>query len=148
MTSNSSNEEALKRIQEEHHELRELLGKIHQALTQHRQDIAEVSSLLNTLKDQIEEHFREEEEGGFFEQITDQAPRLQHRAGEVRDQHADLSERISQLCVQASTGSGDESWWQEMERQFHDFSKELMHHEGRENELLQDAYAQDIGPTD
>ena len=148
MSSKSTNDDTLKRVQEEHRVLRELLVKVHQALTQHQQNIAEVSSLFNSLRNQIEEHFREEEEGGFFEQITDQAPRLEHRADEVRGEHAQLRDSISRLCFDVATGNGSEAWWQQLEEQFHAFSKELMRHEGHENELLQEAYQQDIGPSD
>jgi hypothetical protein len=54
----------------------------------------------------------------------------------------------SELARFASAGSGSESWWRELNSRFHVFSKELMHHEGEENQLLQEAYQDDIGSKD
>ena len=148
MPTNSIKKETVKQIQDEHRVLRELLGQVHQALAEQSKNSEEVSSLFNSLRSQIEEHFHEEESGGFFEQIAEQAPRLEHRAEEVRNEHAHLRDSISRLCFEASTGDGSDTWWQQLNEQFHEFSKELMHHEGHEHEMLQEAYEQDIGPSD
>jgi iron-sulfur cluster repair protein YtfE (RIC family) len=148
MMNNSTEEDVLQRIQQEHRQLRELLGNVHQAFAQGEQRSADLIPLLHTLWSLVEEHFCEEEQGGFFKQVTDQAPGLANRAAAVRGEHAVLRDRVSRLCFEAALGGGGQPWWQHLEQQFHEFSKELMHHEGRENELLQEAYEQDIGPSD
>jgi hemerythrin len=136
------------RIRREHEELRVVLGNLHQTLVQRAESVQDVARKVNSVCDHVEEHFREEEEGGFFDQISRQAPRLSDRSLEVRDQHVGLLERIREIRQLAREGNGSDEWWQRLGKEFHDFATELMHHETKESELLQDAYTDDIGSQD
>ncbi len=135
-------------IHREHEELRELLGRVHLLLTARVAAAADVRSCMASLREQIEGHFRDEEVEGFFEQIVDQAPRLDSRVDELRAEHAQLRSDVIKLGELANGDESGDGWWERLERGFHDFSRTLMHHETKENELLQAAYGEDIGSQD
>ena len=134
---------AIKRVEREHEELRALIGAIHKSLAERSSRATIVSKQLNTLCDKLECHFRMEEEGGFFSQITDQAPRLSNQADKLCEEHGMMLEEARVIANKAIRGE-----WLDVQQAFHEFSKRLMHHEGEENEMLQKAYWEDIGPAD
>jgi hypothetical protein len=59
-----------------------------------------------------------------------------------------MTDAVGDLCKAASTGDGSAEWWQNLDEAFHGLSKDLMHHENHENQILQDAYTDDIGAGD
>ena len=83
-----------------------------------------------------------------FDEIIEQAPRLADQAGQLCQEHVQLMEAMDQLNQLAGTQTGSAEWWQQLADRFHLLSKDLMHHEHKENELLQDAYENDIGSKD
>ncbi len=101
-----------------------------------------------SLCNQIETHFGEEETAGFFDDIVAQAPRLSQQTEHVCDEHGCLLETVRKLANQANDGDGSTDWWQRLESAFREFSKRLMQHESKENDLLFQAYYDDIGSPD
>ena len=93
-------------------------------------------------------HFAEEETAGFFDDVVDRAPRLSDRIDALRTEHQQLLAAIRRLNEVAGDGDGSADWWQRLEAAFHQFSNDLMHHESTENEILLEAYTDDIGAAD
>jgi iron-sulfur cluster repair protein YtfE (RIC family) len=143
--STPTDREIYEKIRREHDHLRELLGKIHQALSTRAETVDEISGMMTSLQEHLREHFHEEEDGGFFKEIVSQAPRMSDRADAIENEHVDLSTAVDELV---SVASKESELCKTMEAGFHDFSKALMHHETKENELLLDAYEEDIGSAD
>jgi len=141
-------QEVQERIRKEHEHLRELLGQISREMASHRGTPAKLARQFHSLRDQLHAHFVEEEDHGFFEQITDQAPRFGAQTQKLCDQHVEMLEKVDSLINQAELGDGIEPWWEGLVAAFHDLSRELMQHEHEENELLQKAYSVDIGEKD
>jgi len=135
-------------IRREHEELRVLLGTVHRTLGERSETVTHVSEMLESLRDHVETHFTEEETDGFFDDVAARAPRVTDRTNELRNEHKLLLQNIRKLADTASSGDGSSDWWQRLDNEFHDFSKELMHHESKETELLQDVYTDDIGAAD
>ena len=135
----------LEEIRKEHEELREVLGVVHRTLGKREAAVATVAEMLSLLGDDVAAHFSDEESAGFFDDVLDRAPRLSNRIDALRGEHQQLSATVARLQVVATNGDGSSDWWQQIETAFHDFSKELMHHETTENELLLEAYTDDIG---
>lgn len=143
-----TNEQGIhERIRQEHDELREMLGKMHRILARRLESGANVAKMLQSLHRHVQTHFDEEEHGGFFDDVVAQAPRLSDRATEVKHEHAWLNNVMRELIDYADDDLCDD-WWQRLETKFHEFSKALMHHENKENELLLEAYDDDIGLGD
>lgn len=132
-------------IRREHEHLRELLGGLHQTLSGRAEAAGTASEMMSSLQQHVQEHFNEEEEGGFFHEVVCQAPRLSDRTESLKSEHVALAATVAEL-VEAAENERD--LCTALERRFHDFSKSLMQHEGKENDLLLDAYELDIGRAD
>ena len=148
MNTPEPSHELFEEMQREHEELRALLGNLHKVLAERLDKVQRVAELLASLVDHVETHFEEEEVAGFFDQIVDRAPRLSDNIERLRHEHQQLLGAVRQLNQVASQGNGSADWWQQLEQAFHQFSTELMHHESAENDLLQQAFTDDIGTGD
>lgn len=134
---------------QEHKQLRTLLGEAVQSFARRREAVEEAARVLGVISDEVQEHFIEEEKcEGFYDQILEQAPRLQSRADMIRAQHEIFRNKVARLTQTVRRVHDYELWWDKLEKEFHAFSTELMHHESDEAELLQDAYEEDIGSKD
>lgn len=148
MTSEPTRRDTLEEIQREHEELRKQLGNVRQTLAKRLATVVNVAELIGKLCEEVETHFTQEEIDGFFDQVVEQAPRLSSNTEQLRAEHVRLRELIRDLSRCAGAGDGSDDWWERIEAQFHEFSKQLMRHESKENELLQSAYTDDIGQAD
>ena len=148
MSQDTDRLKLLEEIRQEHDELRDLLGVINKALSGKLESVARVAELLNSLRTHIDHHFAAEEETGFFNEVTETAPRLSEKVDQLKEEHARLRVAIKALVEYAENSAGDADWWTETEKRFREFSKTLMHHESTENSILLDAYDTDIGDKD
>jgi hypothetical protein len=134
-------------VLDDHHQLKSLLLRIDQALNV-RSDMEGVSHMLAQLGDRIIAHFALEEDGGYFAEAILQSPRLVARANRLMAQHPMLSSKVRRVTIGSDAGAGSETWWEETRLRFEEFRAALAEHERGENELLQEAYTQDIGSHD
>jgi len=148
MVKKSNALEVFEKIQAEHEALRANIAHIHHLLAAHNTPGDELANQLHHLHTALVEHFWHEEHKGFFDEVTAQAPRLIPQAHKLCAEHQEMLHIASELARFASAGAGSETWWRELNSRFHAFSKQLMHHEGEENALLQQAYQDDIGAHD
>ncbi len=135
------------KILEDHRALKALLQQIDDALTGKTAPIAEVSDLLARLGDHLVKHFALEEHGGYFAEALLRAPQLVAKANELLAQHPKMSTQARDL-VDLSPVQDSDRWWQETRQRFDAFKTELLKHERHEDQLLQEAYTQDIGSHD
>ncbi|MFT5524337.1 MAG: hemerythrin [Pirellulaceae bacterium] len=142
MSNQAENQELLQEIRNEHKALRELLGATSRTLTKGKESVGDVSEMLVSLRNQLEQHFQNEEAVGFFDKIAAEAPRLAEKTQHIHKEHAKLIKTLKELAAFVTERS---NWWDETERRFQEFSRELGHHESTETELLMDAYMRDIG---
>jgi iron-sulfur cluster repair protein YtfE (RIC family) len=139
---------ASQRVESQHRVLREMLAEVRRTLESQPDSLDILGSQLSALAQKLQEHFLEEEEGGFFEHIRKRAPQLSTDSTQLEEEHVDLLGQIRDLVAKVATCEGSEPWWQDLKAEFHDFSKLLMQHESLENQLLQRAYSEDIGSHD
>lgn len=142
------NHEFYEQVRQEHEELREWLGRLHHALTERTQSGPQIAGMFGELTEHINRHFNDEEIGGFFEQVVDMAPRFADRTILLREEHTALRADLAGLAARADEADVGDAWWQELLAGFHEFSKALMQHENKENELLQDVFDEDVGSKD
>lgn len=135
-------------IDDEHKQMRVLLGDVHSILKSRTESVEHVKRAFKGVATYLQQHFDNEDEGGFFAEIVQQAPRLSEPAKQVSQEHARLLADFSELTERAGQGDGTAEWWDKMGTQFHDVSKQLMEHEHREQELLQRAFTEDVGTGD
>jgi len=128
-------------VQEEHRALRDSLARISAALSKPRCDYRQCASLVQTLRDQLVQHFRHEEEGGYFREVLAAAPWLAKQASALEQEHALLGATIDDLL---STWFSDGSR-AELPDRFQSFCESLLTHEVRENNLVQQSLCDDLG---
>jgi len=148
MTEQQPDQELFEEIRREHEGLRNLLAGLHKVLGDRLEQVEEVSRRMESLSARIETHFNQEELTGFFDRIVDRAPRLSEQIDDLRAEHQSMLSDVRALHEISVDGDGSPAWWQRLEDKFHQFSKELMQHEHKENQLLQQAYDEDIGAAD
>jgi hypothetical protein len=140
-------DETFRRIFAHHRDLWDQVGRIGQLLRERTASIDEVSDLLAQLGDRLIKHFMGEESDGYFDDMLLDAPRLVGRANDLLAQHPRLSTRVKDLVGIEPAGITP-TWWDETERRFDEFVKELLAHERGEDRLLQEAYTHDIEACD
>jgi hypothetical protein len=142
----TSSPQVLEKIKVEHDALRNKLGRIHACLVGPQIAAEDIVKLLREFRGALAVHFSNEEESeGFFASVTAHAPRLAHQAGRLCVEHEALLRKADELCRFASAGSPSMTWWRELSTRCQEFSRQLMHHESEENNLLQRAYLEDLG---
>ncbi len=107
--------------------------------------------MLGTLRDQLALHFALEEAYGYFEDPVFVAPRLSLKASTLRDEHKTL---YSQICALAD--EVEKQYYAgrlvtvaaRITKQFMAFDELICRHESDENELILQAYEDDIGVGD
>jgi iron-sulfur cluster repair protein YtfE (RIC family) len=133
---------------QEHDALRDKVRRIHTILVQPEPAPGEIEVLLREFLNALLVHFSNEENEGFFDEVTAHSPRLAGRAGKLCVEHRQMLREADELCRFAAAGSPSMPWWRELSSRCHEFTKRLMHHEHEENKLLQEAHQADIGTYD
>ena len=148
----SFNAAFLREIKEDDHRLRELFHETEQLFTSPRVDTRKlVTRRLWQLRDQLAMHFALENAFGYLAHVVEHAPRLCERAQRMVAEHDDLflqlcdiielSEEVSYHEIGARRGS-------DVARAFFEFQRQFCAHERHENELLFDAFDDDLGDGD
>jgi iron-sulfur cluster repair protein YtfE (RIC family) len=131
------NHEDFDRLHEEHEDLREQLGRVHDALKSMAPAPTEIRALLDQFEEALVNHFVHEEMDGFFDAVAGHAPSLADEANRLDAEHHLLRNQAAELCRFAASGSASMPWWRELASRCHVFSQKLTQHESAENALLQ-----------
>jgi hypothetical protein len=143
----------LQEIKEDSQDFRGLLARAHELLSTPPIHIARkrLVDLLGELRDQLALHFALEEAYGYFEDAVAAEPRLSRLAESLRAEHSKL---FLELCGLEETA---ERWLyhestahvlRQIASGFHAFHEHFLDHEARENDLILEALAEEIGDWD
>ena len=132
----------------EHEELRESIGSLLHTIRTRSVKAKEIKPLIAQLCQRLKTHFEEEEAGGFFADITQQAPRLSREVDTLCEEHTKLLDEAVELAEKSGHCQDTDAWWNTIEQEYEQLRKQLLHHESDENLLLQQAYNEDIGTQD
>jgi len=143
-----SQSEAVEKIMREHDALRDKVSRIHNVLAEPEPDQFAIDTILREFLNALIVHFSNEEDDGFFDEITTCAPHLSSAAGRLCVEHQQMLHDVQELCRFAVAGSPSMPWWRELRTRCHSFNRRLMQHECEENRLLHEAHAADIGVCD
>lgn len=135
-------------MQAEHDELQELLDRCLRLVGSTPSQRKHVDLLVSQLSELVENHFRHEEKGGYLKVAVERAPRLSPRAEALREQHDLLQEEIDKLRMLVHSGVESPSWWARIREDLRQFAQRLHSHEEAENDLVQEAFNDDIGVGD
>lgn len=148
MTPVSREFEQFQKIQNQHRQLKDLLGQIESALAERSCPIAEVVDLIGQLGHQLTKHFQTEEAGGYFADALYEAPQLVNRANDLMLQHPKMTKSARKLAEAADPDTEPDRWWEQTAERFEALQVELHKHEREEDRLIQEAYTRDIGMHD
>lgn len=133
---------------DEHEALHQSLRDLRWVL-EDRQSPEEAAQLLAEFSGHAQAHFvHEEESEGFFESVVDQAPRLKNRADALIHEHSVMSTELAELTRYAKDSIDSAEWWATLSDGFESFWQSFCRHERLENELVQEAFHDDIGSKD
>jgi hypothetical protein len=139
-------------IKEDNRRLRELLSQATKCFAQPcYQHPASRLRILTELRDQLAMHFALENAYGYLADVVDYAPRLCERAHAMLAEHEELFREISHLVEDAESsfeGVPRSTAQRRLAWKFFEFRDHFLDHESRENELIMDAFDEDIGVGD
>jgi iron-sulfur cluster repair protein YtfE (RIC family) len=146
MKTSKTQSHIIEQIMQEHDALRDKVHRIHTVLAEPEPSNEDIEALLREFLYALTMHFSmEEDENGFFDEVTAHAPRLTSQAGKLRIEHKQMLGELRELCRFAAAGSPSMPWWRELRSRCHEFSARLMRHEHLENSLLLQAHQDDLG---
>ena len=144
----------LQEIKDDAEELRQLFRRLEDGLLSEsppRMPRHHLFSALSELRDQLAMHFSLEEAYGYFEDAIDVAPRLSAKADELRSEHEAFYNDLGEMVEHAEQLLHRESPEHQMgrvARRFGDFLEMFRRHESAENEMIQQAFTEDLGGWD
>jgi CBS domain-containing protein len=136
-------EAAIGELRCEHAGLQKQIDAVRTAI-ENQEDPARLVAALEAFARRTEEHFRQEETGECFSQACSRAPWLAERIAALLAQHARLREQLQEVVRLASRPPSRAK----LAERFNAFATLWLAHETAENDLLQDAYNQDLGTKD
>jgi hypothetical protein len=140
--------EIIECVMHEHDALRDKVQRIHTVLAGPTPDQTEIEVLLREFLHALIVHFSNEEDEGFFAEVTAKAPYLATSAAKLCVEHRQMLLDAEELCRFASAGSPSMPWWRELNSRCHAFHMRFMNHECQENKLLHEAHKSDTGAYD
>jgi hemerythrin-like domain-containing protein len=96
----------------------------------------------------VDRHFSFEEQEGFMHQVLRRRPTLSERVEELRREHEALRNDFQDLLALAERSRDDAMRIQLLGTQLDATLLRLREHEGAENEVMQEAFLQDLGSSD
>jgi iron-sulfur cluster repair protein YtfE (RIC family) len=107
--------------------------------------VMRVLSLLTALRRELKEHFALEESVGFLAAAADAAPRLSRRASRLTREHADVDAALARLLQDLLSSQKAPERWATLLEVFAGLSETLLAHERAEEEMVRQAFMDDLG---
>jgi iron-sulfur cluster repair protein YtfE (RIC family) len=148
MNASVTGHEVFEKMHQEHDNLREKLGRIHDFFRDTTLTPTEINTLLHDFEEALALHFSHEENDGFFDDVMKLSPESAREADRLCVEHRDLQNDAAELRRFANSGTPSVPWWRELASRCRTFSQRLMLHESAENRLLQVAYRREHGVVD
>ena len=139
------------KILSEHENLRALLQKLERQVQQPAGSDAwleKLRELLSGLVDLCSEHFRLEEQAGLHVQLREQSPRLAFRLEKLLSDHFRILEALQNLVTDVSPDSVASGESAPLKERILGVLEAVHEHERAENEVMMDAYWDDLGGED
>jgi hypothetical protein len=106
---------------------------------------AEARRCLVALRAHVTDHFRQEEQGGYMAAVLEHQPHKERAVQQLLAEHRQLAEALDALLGDAVAAQGGDDGFRGRVGAWVEW---LRRHEAAENVLVEDAFNQDVGPTD
>ena len=100
---------------------------------------------LVAMRSHITEHFGFEERNGWMDAVRKQEPRLEHAIQQILEEHRHLVQSLDTLIEEADAATKLEDL---LRQKVLRWIQRVREHEASENELLEDAFVEDLGAGD
>ena len=128
----------------QHRELHDQLVAVRACLAGPGRCATALRAALESLRDHLRAHFRQEEAGGFLEESIARMPRLSAAVRTVMADHpALLAELDDLIAILAKADSA--AAWDQIAAAAERFAHHLLDHERNENAVVQEGYNEDLG---
>ena len=142
----------LDKIRARHHALHQQIRALEQLLEQREEPdearVREALVLFEGFEPILEEHFAVEEQGGYFSDVLAVAPRLTRWATRLERNHGDFRARLQRLLELAHNAVDAPDKWSKVISGVAIFLQKLKEHEAEENDLVRQAFMDDLAPGD
>jgi len=123
-------------------DLRKLEDSLHASAGLHPLKLRAQLAVTHT---QITDHFGFEEQNGWKDAVLKQEPRLEHAARGLVDEHRQLVRSLDTLIEEVEDAQNLDDVFREKVLRW---IQRVRDHEARENDLLEDAFVEDLGAGD
>ena len=148
MTTQPMTHELCERIRVEHTEIDDLVRTLYRVLAERHEPVSRVAHLLESLLERIAAHFMDEESSGLFEDLRRLRPQNSELIQTLEKEHLQMVRDLQQLCLLVPEGEWSPERWTRLEDGFRELGMQMCRHEARENDMLQEAYEEDLGDQD
>jgi len=107
--------------------------------------MAELRTRLGATKAHVTDHFRFEEQNGYMDVVRKCEPRLERTIQQLALEHCQLAQSLEELIEQSTVAT---SLTDLLRDEVRGWVEGVRQHEARENDVVQDAFYQDIGTKD
>jgi hemerythrin-like domain-containing protein len=107
--------------------------------------VAPLTDRLTAMRAAVIEHFRIEEQDGYLNAVRKREPRLERAIQQLAEEHGQLARSLAAVIAEAR-GATDVS--DKLREKVRDWIECVRRHEARENDVVQDAFNQDISAED
>ncbi len=143
----------LKVILEEHDEVSSQLSDLRQFWEQVDQlgqgpQYEEMGARLRQFRQQMSEHFADEERGGYLKAALHKLPQFEKQAENLRKQHSQFLDKLDSLDARLHKCEDEFHCWQDVRNEIEDFVEQLEKHEIAETAIVESAINDEIGQFD
>ncbi|MFN4260733.1 MAG: hemerythrin domain-containing protein [Gemmataceae bacterium] len=124
--------------------LRDLQGLEELTRSLASQDWGKLAARLEAIAAHLAEHFRLEEEDGYFDEVRQEQPRLERTIARLAEEHRQMADSLNALIQDAQRATNVETLPARIQEWIHS----VRDHEARENALAQEAFSRDTGGQD
>lgn len=135
-------------IADEHQEIRSLMSSLQRRLAGPPWQDPMVTSLLDSLREHLETHFAYEESDEGFNDLVRTAPWVSDRVDALVAEHRSLMAAACDLASRVRSVPHTAPNWAELNEVYGRLHEQLVTHEEKEHDLLQEVYTQDVGDKD
>ena len=109
---------------------------------------ADIVRTLRFIREELAEHFAQEEAGGCLEEAVSRCPHLAAGAERITDEHAELLQALDALIAAAPDCGQSLAKRLALEQDFEDLCRRLFAHEAAENRLLREGFGANLNGDD
>ena len=110
--------------------------------------VASLQTCLSSLRDHLNEHFTQEDRGGFLEEAVARMPRLGSAVAGLVAEHPALLAELDKIIASLPSSGKSSAAWQQAGHSFSAFADRMLAHERSENAVVQEGYNEDLGLVD